>query len=50
MRDYYDISDILSEEERVPLVFDTDARGIGYLVEGSQGEDVEKDAKVDGQS
>eukprot|EP00946_MAST-07B_sp_MAST-7B-sp1_P004288 g4288.t1 len=47
MRDYYDISDILSEEERVPLVFDTDARGIGYLVEGSQGEDVEKDAKVE---
>ena len=47
MRDYFDISDILSEEERVPLVFDTPALDIGYLVEGSHAEDVDMGTKVE---
>lgn len=47
MRNYYDINDILGEEERVPIVFDTPALDIGYLVEGTQGDDVEMGTKVE---
>ena len=47
MRDYFDISDILCEEERVPVTFSTKAKHIGYLVEGSHGKDVEQGTKVE---
>jgi GINS complex subunit 3 len=44
---YYDIADILAEEERVPVVFDTPAQDLGYLVEGSQDRDVDENTKVE---
>ena len=34
MEDYYDIEQILATEERVPVTFNCDAQGLGYLVHG----------------
>jgi len=31
MENYYDVSEILSSEERVPVTFNCDAHGLGYL-------------------
>ena len=44
---YYDIGNILAEEERVPIVFATPAHDLGYLVEGCQDQDVDSGTKVD---
>jgi GINS complex subunit 3 len=46
-KSYYDISDILAEEERVPVVFLTPAHDLGYLLEGSQDVDVDADTKLE---
>ena len=44
---YFDISDILAEEERVPVTFSTRAQDLGYLVEGSQDRDVDLGTQVE---
>lgn len=46
MCDYYDIEEILYEDERVPCVFNTDAINLGYLDPGRMDDDLEEGCKV----
>ncbi|XP_068669401.1 DNA replication complex GINS protein PSF3-like [Aristolochia californica] len=47
MANYYNIDDILMEEELVSVVFQVGANGVGLLDPGCETNDVEKGAKVD---
>ncbi|KAJ3678533.1 hypothetical protein LUZ60_014151 [Juncus effusus] len=47
MPNYYDINDILTEEQPISVVFQTGANGVGLLDPGSETNNVEKGAKVD---
>jgi GINS complex subunit 3 len=44
---YYDIADILAEEERLPVVFQLPADDLGYLLDGTEENDVDIGTKVD---
>ena len=46
MCDYYDIDQILQEDERVPCTFNTDAMNLGYLDPGHMDDDLEAGCKV----
>ena len=46
MEDYYDIEQILATEERVPVTFNCDAQGLGYLVHGVE-EDLTEGTKLE---
>ena len=45
MEDYYDIDQILATEERVPVTFNCNAQGLGYLVHGVE-EDLAEGTKL----
>ncbi|AQK40688.1 GINS complex protein [Zea mays] len=47
MRGYYDIDDILMEDEPISVVFQVTANGVGLLDPGAENNCVEKGAKVD---
>ncbi|XP_020089152.1 probable DNA replication complex GINS protein PSF3 [Ananas comosus] len=47
MPGYYDINDILMEEEPIAVVFQVGANGVGLLDPGAETNSVEKGAKVD---
>uniref|UniRef100_A0A0D9XF83 Uncharacterized protein n=1 Tax=Leersia perrieri TaxID=77586 RepID=A0A0D9XF83_9ORYZ len=47
MPGYYDINDILMEEEPISVVFQVSANGVGLLDPGAERNSVEKGAKVD---
>ncbi|KAL5221114.1 hypothetical protein ABZP36_025827 [Zizania latifolia] len=47
MPGYYDINDILMEEEPISVVFQVSANGVGLLDPGAEKNSVEKGAKVD---
>ncbi|XP_038980522.1 probable DNA replication complex GINS protein PSF3 isoform X2 [Phoenix dactylifera] len=47
MPGYYDIDDIIMEEESISVVFQVGAHGVGLLDPGSETNSVEKGAKVD---
>ncbi|XP_052165583.1 uncharacterized protein LOC127782439 [Oryza glaberrima] len=47
MPGYYDIDDILMEEEPISVVFQVSANGVGLLDPGAERNSVEKGAKVD---
>ncbi|XP_072965279.1 DNA replication complex GINS protein PSF3-like isoform X1 [Typha angustifolia] len=47
MARYYDMDDILMEEEPISVVFQVGAHGVGLLDPGSETNSVEKGAKVD---
>ncbi|KAG0495664.1 hypothetical protein HPP92_000355 [Vanilla planifolia] len=47
MANYYDIDDILLEEEPISVVFQVEANGVGLLDPGSEANRVEKGAKID---
>lgn len=47
MPGYYDIDDILMEEEPISVVFQVSANGVGLLDPGAERNSVEKSAKVD---
>ena len=46
MEDYYDIDQILATEERVPVTFNCNAQGLGYLVHGVE-EDLAEGTKLE---
>ncbi|KAL5980994.1 hypothetical protein ACLOJK_028914 [Asimina triloba] len=47
MANYYDLDDIMMEEELVSVVFQVGANGVGLLDPGSETNNVEQGAKVD---
>ncbi|XP_058099662.1 uncharacterized protein LOC131244010 isoform X1 [Magnolia sinica] len=47
MAQYYDIDDIMMEEELISVVFQVGANGVGLLDPGSETNNVEQGAKVD---
>ncbi|GAB4852741.1 hypothetical protein Ancab_016950 [Ancistrocladus abbreviatus] len=47
MARYYDIDDILAEEEMIPVIFQKSATGVGLLDPGSETNNVEQGAKVE---
>ncbi|WVZ94048.1 hypothetical protein U9M48_039990 [Paspalum notatum var. saurae] len=47
MSGYYDIDDILMEDEPISVVFQVTANGVGLLDPGAESNCVEKGAKVD---
>mmetsp|Transcript_29273 Transcript_29273/g.57472 ORF Transcript_29273/g.57472 Transcript_29273/m.57472 type:complete len:189 (-) Transcript_29273:172-738(-) len=43
---YYEIDDIVAEDEQIPCIFNVDAVDLGYLDENSNDEDIKKDSKI----
>ena len=46
MCDYYDIEEILYEDERIPCTFSVDAMNLGYLDPSRQEDDIASGTKV----
>lgn len=44
---YYEIDDILAEDEKIPSIFNVDAIDLGYLDEDHDEQDIKKERKID---